>query len=552
MAAQDLYPEVIASPQDWSDDSWNTVDTGGGAIEDPGVGDAGDNAWFSEKSGNVTLTANTATFEDLDMSKGAGYAATLIMAAYDIDADGDVTLEGTLTGDSGAIIYCGGSLMLMSGLAFDATGKNIAVVMDAGTGAHTIESNDVVMGALTIDDDTGDATFTLADAMSCGAFVLTDGIFSTANFAWSVAGITGTGGTLNFGDSLVVAGGYDIDLDNITATAGAATLIADNVDTGGGSLTMTDDLIITGNFELESGGTLTMATKTLTVSGDYINSGGTMVTPGKLTMTGATVSLKSGTSNYPASLALGATAGVTLGAASRFVGGLDVPAEATLALGNYELRACSASAPDANSFRSEGEVTAGTGIIVFYFTSSTSNSPILNFGSVGLTVLGTSSDTWTQTGRLTCGALTIKDTTAGQATIFTLAGTPATMGAVTLGASGNKSGILVLGPHVYTIASVTIGHDDDANSALTLANSNILLSGILNGDSEGTNGITVTSVGANIVGTGASAEIKQVDSDAVIHCWGLIDGGDNNQYVCHESSLGGPAVNVGCGLAIAA
>lgn len=168
-----------------------------------------------------------------------------------------------------------------------------------------------------------------------------------------------------------------------------------------------------------------------------------------------------------------------------------------------------------------------------------------------------SGDTLTMDGNLNIGtgALTLRGATTGANSTLTMSGNGLTCASVLVGytTANVGSGIINFGSGLHIITG-NMGRGNDANTAnaFALDTGNFLLGGILNGDNQGTNGITVTSDGANIVASGASAEIKEVTSDNVIHTWGVSVDDYCDQHVTRESSLGGPAVNVGCGLAIAA
>lgn len=252
--------------QDWSD-NWCDADDG---TQDVGKAAAGDDAVMTANSATMTLTANEAC-DSLYMS---GFSDTFAFAAFDLDVGGDCYLEGTFTADNGGILYCGGSLQLVAGSDYD-QGADLATIMDAATGSKTITTNGVELGALTINDAAGDAIFTMTDALTCGAFVLTDGDFRTGGNDFTMDGITGAGGELAFGASTVDAGANDITLDNIAATIGAGAVTAANLDIGaGGSLTSTGDWTLAGDM-LVDGGAYT-AGGTLAIAGSFNFTGGTV------------------------------------------------------------------------------------------------------------------------------------------------------------------------------------------------------------------------------------------------------------------------------------
>jgi len=540
MAPQDLYPEVIASPQNWLDDTWSAVDTGGGAIADPGIGDVGDNAWFSEKSGNVTLTANTATFAGLDMTKGSGYVSTLAMAGFDIDANASISLRGTITGDAGAVIYCGGSVILNPSMTFD---TDVAMVMDAGAGSVTISCNSVAIGPLTINAGAADDV-TVSSHLTCAAFVLTAGDFRTNTYDFTPASISGAAGNLAFSTSTVVCAAGTIALDNITATIGAGDVTCTELGIGaGGTLTSSASWSLTGDFDLD-GGTFDMGTNKLTVDGSYTKTGGTLSNPGTLEMMG-TGNLYSDTTNYPDKLLLSSGADVTLITGnSYFLNALDVEAGSQLIMGGRVIRVASAGAAPIHV---EGTVTATTGYLEVVTLANYTNSSVINMPGVKLRMRG-ANFVWTQTGALTCGDLELYGANTGSVLTFT----PTTLIAadVQLGTAeaANNGAILNLGAGQHSIASVTMGNDANTGNELNYDTCGITVTGTIDGNSQDTNPMTVTSNGANMHG----GTILDVDCTGILHCWGVTASGTNSVDVAHESSLGSGVANVGTNMPMAA
>ena len=533
MANQYLVADLGAANESAAT-TWENTPGGG---EDSGPPAIGDIVVMNVAGTNVTLDqAITNAYGSLNMT---GFTGTLIMGVNDLDVDGNVTLDGTLTGTGISDIFCKGNFETISGIMFDVS---IRTVLDAATGAITITSNGVGIGLLTVNDAGGDATFTMQDDLTALGVAITDGAFSTGNFDLTVSGggISGTGGEFAFGTSTVDADIDDIDLDNITATVGLASWTAANVLTGAGSLTMSDDLTLTGSFDLEAGGTLDMGNvnNVLSVSASYTYTTGTMANNGILEMTG-TGNLHSGSTNVPNFLQLtsilngdATDADVTLTGTSTFKTGMDIPEGATLNLVAQTLSPYLQTGNFNDTLHCEGDITATTGKVNIYPNQSLSNSLVCNFGSVRVIMAGYDDDTWTQTGAFTCGALAIYDHHAGHAQTFDISGN-LTAANVVLGLTGNKSGILNLGGGMHSIASLTDAGATDLNNALDLDKCHLECSGILNGDN-----ITVTSTGANLHG----GTIRNADVTGVLHCWGVTDGGSNSVDVAHEGSNAGAAL----------
>lgn len=268
----DKYPTHDAGPTNWSVSMWDDDDTNSKDEAKPGS----HNTFLTVNSGNITLDETTGFLTSLDMT---GYGNTFAMGTEILYSVGNTTLDGTITADAGATINNAGDLVVTTGMTFDV---DATIQMTATGGSKTITSNGITIGPLTINDMGGSGVFTLADALTCAAFVLTDGSFSTGNFAFTPVSISGTGGELTFGTSTVTASG-DITLDNIIATVDAGNITATNLDIGpSGGLTIGGNLTTDANV-LVDGGTLALGDNTwIQASGNTIN-----YTSGTITSTGA-------------------------------------------------------------------------------------------------------------------------------------------------------------------------------------------------------------------------------------------------------------------------
>lgn len=260
MAARTLYPTQDAGPTNWSVAAWSVADDN---AKDEAKPINGDTVIFTTNSGETTLDENSADLVAFTLGGG-----TLDMGTNNLTiTTGDCTLDDTLTASAGAVITCGGSIVLAAGMTLPV---EIAWVMNAATGTESIYTDGVTIGPLTINDGGGDAEFQLSDALTCAAFVLTDGAFKTNNYDWTPDSINGTGGELDFSTSTVVASG-DIILDDIIASVGVANITAAHLDIGtNGSLTATGDFTTDADVAID-GGIMDLASQTWTqTAGDIM------------------------------------------------------------------------------------------------------------------------------------------------------------------------------------------------------------------------------------------------------------------------------------------
>lgn len=391
------------------------------------------------------------------------------------------------------------------------------------------------------DDDDQDTDFSSSDSA-----VLTANSADpvTVDEAWAGVAISATGtSVLAFGANTITFSG-NITLDDITATMGAATVSAANVDVGtDGSLTFSGDATITADIALD-GGTIADGGNDVEVVGDFIKSSGTLTSTGAWTFSG-TGNLSNSTSSqgFGHLVISGAmtNTGIVFAKKATITGTLGGD---TNYLGFYS--------PSAGWWGAQTG-TVNCNMEVQNGDSAPGNNITLT--NKKLTISSSTTDSITMDANISTGTseLRVWGTGAGDSMTLDMNGYNMTCGLLRPGYWGANSanGKITLGRNA-TIAAVTRGNDANVGDEMNLEACNILLSGILDGDNQGTNGITITSLGANIVTSGASGQIKEVTSTGVIHCWGLTDGGNNGPNVCHESSLGGPAANVGCGLAKAA
>jgi len=221
----DKYGDNLAF--NWPD-QWCDADDG---VQDVAAPGASDTANLTFNSGNCTLTGDVAAIVKLDMKQyGPPYAGTLAMSVYSINASGDLSLAGTITGDAGAIIYGGGDLEVDAGMSFD---TDVEIELGASSGGKGINTVGVALGPLKI--DAAGAAYNLSFPLSCGDFELAGGTFNFNTKAVTCGSLTISGGTfdmqdetltLNAGSTLTHSGGELTSSTDYGATidAGGATV----------------------------------------------------------------------------------------------------------------------------------------------------------------------------------------------------------------------------------------------------------------------------------------------------------------------------------------
>lgn len=431
--------------------------------------------------------------------------------------DGDFTandVQIAKTGDAGvyAITMADGKHFTCDSLQI---GSDVAGNESSGSVAFGANTTNLIDGAITA----GKATNTANAITFKGETTITD--------AWSTDDIT----TISSAGTIIATGGITLDS---TATNDTTWTL--------------DDTTIDGNFRVqETAGTTTLTTaaaaaKTLTVTGSLILADTPVVTPSVLdvVMTGflKTISWADFGSRFKSLTissigAIGRTGGVITNA-------LYIAGEVT---GNNLITLT----PTANDYLEiTGEISGNT--IEINTASDWSNSKAINAGSEALIYLAAAGDvTFTQTGPIThTGNIAIVASEATKtATLDIQVGS--WLGDIVLGrAAGlDKSGGLVLDGKVYSLKSLGAGHDDNTGNFVTLTGSTVILSGIFNGNNQGTT-MTITSTGANLHG----GTLTDVTCTGVLYAWGVTEGnpGNNSNTIANESSLGGTTANVGAGM----
>ena len=147
----------------------------------------------------------------------------------------------------------------------------------------------------------------------------------------------------------------------------------------------------------------------------------------------------------------------------------------------------------------------------------------------------------------TGGALIIYNATDGRIVTLNMNGYSLQCGQLKLGhstAAKTGSGIVYLGSGTHSLASVIMWHDANTQNALHLDSGSIFLTNTLDGNSEDTNPMEITSVGANLIG----GTLLDTAVDGILHSWGVTSTGVVPINVVHEGSSAGAALGNGLSL----
>lgn len=472
MAARTLYPSQDAGPTNWSAGSWSEADDN---AKDQAKPTAEDTVIFTANSGAIDLDENSAALVSFIM---IGYASTLAMATNNIDSQGDVGLDGTITADDGAVLYCGGDLVLTAGMTFDV---DLAIVMDVETGSKSIYTDGITIGDLTIDDAAGDADFSLTDALTCADFILTDGAFGTGDYAFTANSIAGSdeGGELDFGDSTVaITDAFDTaGIETITSGACTITVPSVTIDSNADidtTWTLTGDTVLEGDFTLaETAGTTTLDTdgNELYCSGDVAYSGGT-VTELLLTITGPK-DLTWNAAVQPITLLTVSGTPVTFVAA--------VYCEALAGAGELALggRGLTISYPSDDFWVFTGDIT-GAGSIQITMSADRQNLATIDVGTATTLLLYTTvaNRTLTVGDIIADNTINLYSTVAPNVATINITGS-LTCGTLTPGrATGqNRSGKVILSSNTHVIGAIASGHAENLLNAIHLGSCYLEITG---------------------------------------------------------------------------
>ncbi len=355
------------------------------------------------------------------------------------------------------------------------------------------------------------------------------------NDAWAAASLSHLGvGTSEWQFSGQIAEVGTIVLDKIVATIEAANIIAANFDLGtAGSLTSSDDFSVMGDFLLD-GGTINTTDDIMTLDGDALYSSGT-VTLLNLKMTGTSNTLGWSTASPLNSLEIASGATITSAA--------DVWTMALAGAGDLVMNdTLEFSSTAAGFWTYTGQVT-GTGMVDFRYQSSSPGSTDIDIDCTGgLGIRTNATHAMTFGAGLDCNAkpLKILGTGAGDLMTVNMATFGLTCGAMSLGDSGatSGSGVLNMGSGIFNVASIIMGNDANTGNVLAFDTSSVFLTGTIDGNSEDTNPMTMTSTGANLHG----GTLLDVAVSGPLHCWGVTNSGVISVDVLHEGSNAGAAL----------
>lgn len=129
---------------------------------------------------------------------------------------------------------------------------------------------------------------------------------------------------------------------------------------------------------------------------------------------------------------------------------------------------------------------------------------------------------------------------ASQTTLLDLNDNDLTCGQVIVGSPAGvpRNGSILCGSGTHNIASLAMGNDANTGNALTLETCNLFSTGIIDGNSEDTNPMTITSVGANLHG----GTLLDAAVSGPLHCWGVTKSGVVTDDAMDEGSNAGAAL----------
>jgi len=492
-----LFTSVGAGPANW--DAAATWDDG---VLTPGPGDSATIAAGHTVTGNVahTISAACAVTADaggtLNISNGVTFS---ISTGGVVDVSGACNLSGELSnvvGGGTVTIYNGGELTALAGSTWSMPAGSIVDVQAGGK----LDLN--------IDPVTLAGAWSGAGDIECESRLTID---AGADFSAMI--LSGGTLTLDFGvvaDATLTTNG--VVLPNIVVANNGIT-----------TCTLQDDLECL-SF-VETAGAFADDGNDGTVNGDLLLTGGVFISTGTWTTA--------------------IDADLEADDATRAIGKLVVPAGVFMArsgtvyvhaidcrgtLDNAELLCV--YRPTVNDFfRYDGPMVDGT--VSVELDASRSNSLDVNLGAKALSFTS-SDDTWTQSGRLTAGAVAISGVGVGEVATLDMTSGALSCGAVTLGiAASDRSGALLLGEGAHSIASLVSADALNLANAIALENCYLEASGVLNFDNIA-HTATAEVVHINCL---AGSYVSNFDPTTAVHVHGDADV-DND-------SGGGAGVNNG-------
>ena len=410
------------------------------------------------------------------------------------------------------------------------------------TGAVPADGDDVVLlenGNIIVDDDTNalNSITQTGDAsrISIPAVDKTLNCDGNASFSGWVTGpgTLAVSGSLTTGVECLFENGLQLLLDGTGTVTNNATALggADTVINTAGTITLATDFP-TIDFTRTLGAVVTDAVAII-ASGNVLHSGGT----GNplITMTGDKTFTWASNTDPPARLTVADGATVTRTGATSYVRSLvveeggELVGDSSIVIslnGDFAPSSCA------------GAITGGI-LYISPITAHRSNTGDFTGLTCDVNINGTTDAVnFTQNGRFeTTGNLIVANANNDRWVGFVVNGL-LRCGDVTLGGSGNRSGVLSLGSGSHHLASVIMGDDANTANGLLLGSSSVFLSGTADGNSPDTNPMTITANGANLHGG------TLLDANVVgpLHAWGVTIAGATTKDVLHEGSNAGAAL----------
>jgi len=275
-------------------------------------------------------------------------------------------------------------------------------------------------------------------------------------------------------------------------------------------------------------------------AGDILISGGTLTSTGTWTMTESGNLSSTQTFN---SLVISPTKTATLTGAT-ISKRLDI-SSATAIMGAQGITV-SVAANNGLITDADTDVTATTGLFTIHHivTAGTLTNGLIDLGSFdgGFQLRTHSNKTFQMTGDFLAPAAILALLSYGptEITNLDLNGNNLTVNNVLLGsvAANGHSGNLICGEGALNIADITMGNDANTDNSVLLESCSMNLSGTFDGNSEDTNPMTITSVGANLHG----GTLLDAAVSGPLHCWGVTKSGVVTDDAMDEGSNAGAAL----------
>ena len=446
----------------------------------------------------------------------------------------------TLNQGSGSVTVAGGTLSVTSGGISVLSGSSFTI----NAGASVTSSAGVTAGGTWIVNGTLTASVAMYNTVS---FTINSGGVVNASSGGLNANDNGGNlyiyGTLNDGANAIS--------DNANITVSGGSLTAGNITLNAGGLTVTSGTLTAGGFTFYNGGNLTISgASTVTSSGAWTyDGGGYSISGGNFTFSGGAVTLPSGTFS---SLNLSGAGTATLASSTTINGNLNLASGTVASLGsslNVPVGSLTLAgtgqangtwgATASRATNKNGTYFSGTGILTVTTNAALQNTTTtlaaLTPSTYGNSVTFTATVAPSPSGGMVQfqtngvafgGPVTVSSGTATLASSALRAGsytvTAIYNGTATFGSSTSATASQVVNKAAVTIAAgISAGNKAyDGTTAATISSNNVVLGGVLAGDTASValatngwtaafasatagNGIAVTVLGLTL--TGASA-----------------------------------------------